>query len=1488
MAYFHGIQILEPSVQAALPLPAVGPVITSLLTAFTLENAAWSMQLAASGNASFAKRAGADSASFSLIGTTLSLPPQDFEAGRTALSCNLVAMDAGGNTTDFTVVVTIGDVDDTMPTITSPATGAVLEDVAYATTLTANEVATFSKRAGADSASFVLVGNILTLGPQDYEAGKIVFACNLRATDLAGNVTDFVHTVTILDGTEATLALAGPLLLVTAAAIGTLVATITGVPIGVTPKLVPNDGRLVVAGDAATGWRIEQGATLTSAGTIGITVSAIGAVSAFAIVTVIADRVAEITRLRGNRPAVVEQSYANYVAVDASDSNTHPHFMNYSHNAVKSGAWNDPSVWDTGTVPHLFNPINVTLPNGEIISVGTAVVNSAGFDVVITSDASFKDWHCGGTGRLRIEPPVGQDIQITCDTLMMHGQFVCGSPAAPIAESRTAGKPRVDFRFVAQEPPLATTRLGLMTMGPVRIEGADKADRLLAADTIAAGASSVTLTGAAGAHWRVGDKILFIATEQAGAATTDPHYTGPASFYGPTNADPLPSAQYANTGFGSFGFRKSQDEVRTITSIVGDVVSFDAPLAFAHKRYEATLKDGQHIVINPPVASLTRSIRFRSADPTVRQKRAHMMFMFDDDVQCRHAEALDMARTDTDPTLARIDGGVTAVSNGGAVITDPLNVRGRYAWHIHGTGSYFGRKTVVFENLTAWAPTTGLPQPGWAITQHNARAVIDRCVVYNVRGAAIVSENGNEIGQWIGNTAAWVRGDGYSLSWGTRAERWENHNGHAGIAFENQSRAILQQKNIASSSNVGWMYLQQNVNMLKRIPDGQSMRLLDPITQGAGDVVLNKVDGYLYDNDSYGIEQAQIPDFDDNITYGCHWGFAVSHRQYTDRSDPTPMLSRRFHNINTNVPFRLTNYTNTYAFYDYVWIGTGAAATMAAYLGPVSWQFMFVNGYIKDFPVAWSDEGNALNYDGFWIDNIYVNVPKIFNGWKLSTTRYDTAEAHPAFGVMGPWADIDNTTPANGFTATLRQLIDIDSATQLPQPYPIAPFGYGGVEPAPGTPKPYFWLDPASPTTVAYGPNPVTLPFKGAIVDSVGVRRLGDNQNAETDLTVIGVKEGRGYGLPPHITPTQLLLRNGCWLDGATWKTPLWMVSYERLKGTYFPFRIDVALTGFPNDLLVANTIDPAQSRPVLPLVPEYVQPREIAAIVAPPVITSSAAILQVETLKLRHVLRCNEGQARWTIVGGADAARFTLSKVAGVTSLLFVGDVAPDFEAPTDVGADNVYQLTVRATAPRGVFTEQAITVTVQNKDDAIVAAYAPTLNYGSGNYPFDLANDPAWFPLAGPAGSLRATAANSLRTNFTTGPVVLMGPDTGAANHYFEARTQVYQANTHLAVRLTDADNYIGLAVGPSTKTTVYTRIAGVEKTVATLTFSVSGGQLVRIEIVGNVVNVYRAGVLVGSTPALTELPPASTRFGFVMVDGNNTDAYIFKDLKAGAVAP
>ncbi|WP_314962302.1 LamG-like jellyroll fold domain-containing protein [Bradyrhizobium cosmicum] len=71
-----------------------------------------------------------------------------------------------------------------------------------------------------------------------------------------------------------------------------------------------------------------------------------------------------------------------------------------------------------------------------------------------------------------------------------------------------------------------------------------------------------------------------------------------------------------------------------------------------------------------------------------------------------------------------------------------------------------------------------------------------------------------------------------------------------------------------------------------------------------------------------------------------------------------------------------------------------------------------------------------------------------------------------------------------------------------------------------------------------------------------------------------------------------------------------------------------------------------------------------------------------------------------YSIIGGADATKFTINATTGALAFL----TAPNFEAPTDVGGNNVYDVTVQAFDGNGGIDAQAIAVTVQNVPGAII----------------------------------------------------------------------------------------------------------------------------------------------------------------------------------------
>src|SRR6187549_3657665 len=87
-----------------------------------------------------------------------------------------------------------------------------------------------------------------------------------------------------------------------------------------------------------------------------------------------------------------------------------------------------------------------------------------------------------------------------------------------------------------------------------------------------------------------------------------------------------------------------------------------------------------------------------------------------------------------------------------------------------------------------------------------------------------------------------------------------------------------------------------------------------------------------------------------------------------------------------------------------------------------------------------------------------------------------------------------------------------------------------------------------------------------------------------------------------------------------------------------------------------------------------------------------------------------------FSIIGGADAAKFSLGAASGALAFL----VAPNFEIPTDADGNNVYQVIVRATDSGGAFSNQTINVTVTDvADTGTLPALSPsgTINVSANN---------------------------------------------------------------------------------------------------------------------------------------------------------------------------
>lgn len=127
------------------------------------------------------------------------------------------------------------------------------------------------------------------------------------------------------------------------------------------------------------------------------------------------------------------------------------------------------------------------------------------------------------------------------------------------------------------------------------------------------------------------------------------------------------------------------------------------------------------------------------------------------------------------------------------------------------------------------------------------------------------------------------------------------------------------------------------------------------------------------------------------------------------------------------------------------------------------------------------------------------------------------------------------------------------------------------------------------------------------------------------------------------------------------------------------------------------------------------------------PTITSNASASVEENATLSHSLTASE-TVTWSIVGGADQARFEISG----STLRWASNGTKDFEAPDDANTDNAYVVNVRATDALGNTSDQTVTITVTDVAEGPSASWPLTDAGVEADWSF--AGDAAFWNGSGP----------------------------------------------------------------------------------------------------------------------------------------------------------
>ncbi|NBP26026.1 MAG: hypothetical protein EBU81_16075, partial [Proteobacteria bacterium] len=135
------------------------------------------------------------------------------------------------------------------------------------------------------------------------------------------------------------------------------------------------------------------------------------------------------------------------------------------------------------------------------------------------------------------------------------------------------------------------------------------------------------------------------------------------------------------------------------------------------------------------------------------------------------------------------------------------------------------------------------------------------------------------------------------------------------------------------------------------------------------------------------------------------------------------------------------------------------------------------------------------------------------------------------------------------------------------------------------------------------------------------------------------------------------------------------------------------------------------------------------------PIIAGSTVPSVVENTTMVGTYTANE-PVTWSLNGGADAVRFTLS--GGALSFI----VAPNYEAPADSDSNNTYSVVIRAMDVAGNTADQSVTVTVTDADEIapiITGSIAPSVVENTPGVAIYTANEPVTWSLNGGADAAR-----------------------------------------------------------------------------------------------------------------------------------------------------
>jgi parallel beta-helix repeat protein len=352
--------------------------------------------------------------------------------------------------------------------------------------------------------------------------------------------------------------------------------------------------------------------------------------------------------------------------------------------SVNAGAWSSPRTWSTNRVP------------GDSDKVSIARGHRVTYDAV--SDAALACIEV--SGHLAFETDVNTRLEVGTIMVLEGGHLEVGSTSRPIAAAVTA-------EIVIANRPIDTTidpgqvGTGLVGLGKVTMHGAVKTPTFIRLSREPRAGDTTLSFEKPVAGWKTGDRLVVPDTRQLRASGRGVSQT-------------------------------SQAEQPHVKALSGAQVTLAAPLQHDHKGARNT---DARIEFLPHVGNISRNVIVRSENPA--GTRGHTIFVSRADVDIRYVEFRELGRTRMGLLLnARFDSEGKALGIG-------TNEIGRYAVHFHhdfgptATPANGHQFTLIGNSVSN--------TPKWGITIHRSHyGLIQDNVVFNTRGAGIVTEDGSE------------------------------------------------------------------------------------------------------------------------------------------------------------------------------------------------------------------------------------------------------------------------------------------------------------------------------------------------------------------------------------------------------------------------------------------------------------------------------------------------------------------------------------------------------------------------------------------------------------------------------------------------------------------------------------------------------------------------------------------------------------------------